>query len=137
LVVHTDRTKVDRMLTNLVSNAIKFTSSGSVTVVTGLAADGRPQVEVHDTGPGIAPEDRERIFHEFTRANDANVNGEPGWGMGLAICRRFADLLDATLEVDSEPNVGSTFRILLPAHSIVQADRGACAGGRADATGTA
>jgi signal transduction histidine kinase len=119
MIVHTDRSKLDRMLTNLVTNAIKYTPAGSVSVTTGLDPGGRPQLEVRDTGPGILPEDRDRIFNEFTRGSLVHADGQHGWGMGLAICRRLARLLGAAVEVDSEPARGSTFRIVLPASARV------------------
>jgi signal transduction histidine kinase len=136
IVVSTDRTKLDRMLTNLVTNAIKFTETGSVTVTASVDGEGRAQVEVRDTGPGIAPHEREHIFDEFARGAQAGSGAEPGWGMGLAICRRLAKVLDAELTMDSVPGKGSTFRIRLGAGTLADAAPGAASRGAWRARGT-
>ncbi|WP_096786057.1 hybrid sensor histidine kinase/response regulator [Rhodobacter sp. CZR27] len=100
-----------RIAQNLVSNAIKYTASGRVLV--GARRQGADVwLEVHDTGPGIAVEDRERIFNEFERL--APDGEEPGTGLGLSIVRRACLRLGHDIDLRSEPGRGSVFRIRLP-----------------------
>ncbi|QCP85754.1 hybrid sensor histidine kinase/response regulator [Cereibacter sphaeroides] len=100
-----------RIAQNLVSNAIKYTRTGRVLV--GARREGADVwLEVHDTGPGIAPEDRERIFNEFERL--APEGEEPGTGLGLSIVRRACLRLGHEVALDSAPGRGSVFRIRLP-----------------------
>jgi signal transduction histidine kinase len=105
-----DRQRVRQILVNLVGNALKFTESGEVTVEAGGATDGLFRVVVHDTGPGIAPEQHEAIFEEFHQAEGA----APGTGLGLAISRRLARAMGGDITLESEGGRGSTFRVELP-----------------------
>jgi two-component system sensor histidine kinase RpfC len=108
-----DARHLREVLLNLMDNAIKFTPTGSVT----LAADGqdidggqiRLRLEVMDTGIGIAPEARERIFALFTQANDSILDRFGGTGLGLALCERRMRLMGGSIGVDSVPQAGSTF----------------------------
>lgn len=111
----TDVALLRRIVLNLVSNAIKFTANGSVTLWadTGPAAD-EVAVHVADTGPGIPAEVQDRIFEEFFQLGNAERNRSRGLGLGLAIVRRLAALLDARVEVASGVAQGSTFTIRLP-----------------------
>jgi signal transduction histidine kinase len=116
LRVRTDRIKLARVVRNLLSNALKFTDAGSITASC-RAGGGAVEIRVADSGVGIAPADRERIFLEFTQLNGASAAERAGWGLGLAICRRLVALMGGTLEVESEPGRGSTFIVRLPAGS--------------------
>jgi len=118
--VHTDPTRVRQILGNLLSNAVKYTPVGGAIEVRinertsrREAGDGGPWLALHviDTGPGIAPEDQERIFEEFTRLAPGAAEGA---GLGLAISRRIARLLGGDLTVESEPGHGSNFTLWLP-----------------------
>lgn len=109
----TDRGKVSQILRNLVSNALKFTESGAVTVSAALADDGGIVFNVTDTGIGIAPEDRERIFEEFVQVASPLQSRVKGTGLGLPLSRRLAELLGGTLTVESTPGRGSTFSVTL------------------------
>jgi len=95
---------------NLISNALKYTVSGRVLVGV-RRAPGGVWLQVHDTGPGIAPKDQERIFNEFERLSNSD---QPGTGLGLTIVRRACQQLGHELEVHSTPGRGSLFRVLLP-----------------------
>jgi signal transduction histidine kinase len=105
-----DGSKLRQVLINLVSNAVKFTSAGSVRVSTSVAALGGDSVQitvvVADTGAGIAAVDQERIFRPFERATTSRSDGT---GLGLAISLAHARLMQGDLVVDSRPGVGSTF----------------------------
>jgi heavy metal sensor kinase len=103
-------------LMNLLHNAIKYTPDGGAIRVRAMTdASGRSLIEVQDTGPGIAPVHRERIFERFYRA-DAGANGEPaGVGLGLAIASWAVTANGGRIELESEESRGSLFRIVLPA----------------------
>jgi signal transduction histidine kinase len=119
--VHTDADRVRQILINLLSNAVKFTDEGRVTLSAAHgdgaaagedAAHGWVELRVADTGPGIAPENQERIFHEFEQIVGATARG--GTGLGLPISRKLARLLGGDLTVESELGRGSTFILRLP-----------------------
>ncbi len=114
LWVHTDPQLLQRLLANLVENAIKYTPQGGVLV---LARARGPQVwiEVIDTGVGIAPEHAERVFDEFYQVDNPGRDRSRGLGMGLAIVRRLAALLGHTIALHSQVGRGSRFRLVLPA----------------------
>ena len=115
--INVDGGKLRQVLINLVGNAIKYSAKGSVTLRAKVAdAEStrlRLRFEVQDTGPGIAPEDRERIFHPFVRLVDRSA-AENGTGLGLAIARQFVELMGGMLAVDSEQGVGSLFHFEIP-----------------------
>lgn len=113
LRVRSDGAKIRRVLTNLLTNALKYTDEGAVTVRAGRAgAD--VFVEVADTGPGIPPESREAVFDEYVRLDRAR----DGTGLGLAIARRLAELLGGRLAMESELGAGTTVRLELPGRSF-------------------
>jgi signal transduction histidine kinase len=112
LTLQTDRLKLERILQNLVSNAIKFTDRGSVTIE--VSSAGRDTtLNVIDTGVGIAVDQHETIFDEFYQVNNCERDSTKGFGLGLAIARRLARQLQGELVVDSEPGRGSRFSLLL------------------------
>ena len=112
-LVMADPMRLREILTNLVSNAIKFTPSGSVTI-TSTPLDGMAEISVIDTGIGIPVESRERIFEEFRQANDQISRTFGGTGLGLSIARKLAELQGGHMGVDSEPGKGSRFWFTLP-----------------------
>ncbi len=113
LKVRADPLRLIQVLSNLVTNAVKFTEPGGrVDVVAGRRA-GAVQVHVRDTGIGIAPAEQERIFQEFMQIERPDRRQE-GTGLGLALSRRLVHLMDGTLAVTSEPGCGSTFTVTLP-----------------------
>lgn len=114
ITVHTDPELLRRVLANLVDNALKFTHRGGVTVLASVGEAG-VQVEVRDTGPGIEPQDRERIFDDLVRLEGGGRDNVPGHGLGLGIVRRLVALLDIGLDLDSAPGQGTTFRLTLAA----------------------
>lgn len=112
--LRTDRIKLARVVRNLLTNAIKFTESGSITAGCAVAGD-EVVVRVSDTGIGIAAQDLERIFVEFTRVATGGGHNAEGWGMGLAICKRLTELMGGRITVSSAPGQGSEFVVHLPA----------------------
>ncbi len=110
-----DGNRLQQVLMNLVSNAVKFTSAGHVEVRACVAAGPdhpRLRFEVADTGPGIRAADRERIFAPFTQLKDSGAPAQ-GSGLGLTICRELVELMDGSIGVLSEAGMGSTFYLEL------------------------
>ncbi|MFP4145327.1 MAG: ATP-binding protein [Phycisphaeraceae bacterium] len=121
-IVQTDAGKLQQILFNFLSNAVKFTPpGGEVTIAAAalppLPAEDQPRVRisVSDTGPGIAPEDHERIFEKFTQLDASVTRQHMGTGLGLTISRELADMLQGRIEVDSELGQGATFSVTIPA----------------------
>ena len=110
-----DPLRLRQIINNLLSNAVKFTDRGSITL-TARYAERMLVVSVADTGKGMEPSDRERIFQEFTRLPGAQ--GKEGFGLGLSIVRMLVQLLEGTIEVDSVPGKGSTFTVRIPIFPI-------------------
>jgi signal transduction histidine kinase len=122
--LRTDRVKLQRVISNLVSNAIKFTEHGTVTVAAALTSDRVAVICVQDTGMGIAPQQLERIFTEFAQVGNPSSDGNSGWGLGLAICRRLVRLIGGRITVESELNRGSVFKVRLPSECVVNEPQG-------------
>ena len=117
LLFHADVLRVRQVLLNLVGNACKFTSDGTVTVTAHLeAVQGRTWLvaEVADTGIGIAPAQVARLFGEFEQADASTTRRFGGTGLGLAISHRFCRLMGGSLSVDSHEGRGSTFTMRVP-----------------------
>jgi PAS domain S-box-containing protein len=113
--ITSDRGKVKQIVLNLVTNAIKFTPSGTVTVTVGWEAGPKEvEIAVADTGIGIDPADHERVFEDFRQADNSPAREYGGAGLGLAICRRLAVMLDGRIDLQSRPGKGSTFTLRLP-----------------------
>jgi signal transduction histidine kinase len=117
--LRTDKVKLGRILTNLVTNAVKFTETGQVRLEANLLADRTLQFRIVDTGIGIAPENIMLIFDEFAQLKSSQRAKTGGSGMGLAITRRLVQLLGGKLEVVSEAGKGSTFAFCLQASTVI------------------
>ncbi|SDH94276.1 ATP-binding protein [Lutimaribacter saemankumensis] len=116
-LVRGDRARLRQIMNNLVDNAIKHTTSGTVALeLTGTGHDGDPLVEIQvsDTGTGIAPTDRTRIFEDFVRIERQDGIDPGGTGLGLGITRRLAEAMGGEIGVESEPGEGSLFWVRLP-----------------------
>jgi signal transduction histidine kinase len=111
--VVTDRSKLRQILLNLLSNAIQYTDAGSVNL-RARETDGRLQIQVEDTGVGIAHGELTKIFDEFHRPDSVHARGRPGTGLGLTISRRLARLLGGDVTAESSVGLGSTFTLDLP-----------------------
>jgi PAS domain S-box-containing protein len=113
--IETDRTRLRQILFNLVSNAVKFTERGSVRIVARfLANDSALEVEVVDTGIGIAAEQQARLFQPFVQADSLATRAHEGTGLGLAITKHLVELLGGEISFESALNRGSTFRVKVP-----------------------
>lgn len=110
-----DPLRLRQIINNLLSNAVKFTDRGGITL-TARYEDRMLVVAVADTGKGMEPSDRERIFQEFTRLPGAQ--GKEGFGLGLSIVRMLVQLLEGTIDVDSVLGKGSTFTVRIPIYPI-------------------
>ncbi|HEX5394342.1 MAG TPA: ATP-binding protein [Rhodocyclaceae bacterium] len=110
-----DEAKMRQILTNLISNAIKATEHGSVTLRLGWMKHNDTdalEIEVQDTGIGISPEDQDRIFQPFVQVGSQSK--QQGTGLGLTITRQFVELMGGKLSLSSQPGQGTTFRVTLP-----------------------
>ncbi len=106
-----DAFRLRQITENLMSNALKFTQKGSVSLTVGYA-DGKLSIAVADTGCGISDDDCKRIFQEFTRLK--NAQGQEGFGLGLAITQKLVVLLGGDIKIDSKEGRGTTFTVTLP-----------------------
>ncbi len=109
-----DHDRVTQILLNLVTNACKYTLDGGQITVTARPVDGMLQIDVTDTGIGIAEEERDKIFDRFYRADHPVVHDSGGTGLGLPIVKSFVELHGGNIWVTSEPGKGSTFSFTLP-----------------------
>ncbi len=108
-----DRDKITQVLTNLISNAIKFTEKGSITVVSGKSGD-TVQIAVKDTGPGIKAEDLPRLFRAFEQLEKGKDRRTGGTGLGLTISKEIIDKHGGAIWAESEYGKGTTFYFTLP-----------------------
>ena len=112
--ITTDRQKVKQILLNLLSNALKFTHDGRVTISARRLADRTIALSVADTGIGIAVGDQEKIFEDFRQLDNSPTRAYGGTGLGLSICRRLAQMLNGRISVESHVGKGSVFTVTLP-----------------------
>src|SRR5262249_20447803 len=124
-VLCADRDAVDRILNNLISNAVKCSPEGGRGIVAARACvdcPGMVELSVEDDGVGIAGTDLSRIFERYVRVPDPATTAVRGLGLGLALVRALAEAHGGSVEVESKPGKGSKFRIFLPGQSPVLAD---------------
>ncbi|HEY2019525.1 hybrid sensor histidine kinase/response regulator [Paraburkholderia sp.] len=135
MVVYDDPVLLERVLSNLLSNAVRYTDEGAIWL--GLRRAGREQggyIEVRDSGVGIAPEEHEHIFEEFYQAANPQRDAQQGHGLGLPTVKRLVGLLGGELQLRSAPGRGSVFRFAVQAgdaSSIVASLNDPVAGGSA------
>jgi GAF domain-containing protein/anti-sigma regulatory factor (Ser/Thr protein kinase) len=109
-----DERKVKQILLNLLSNAVKFTPEGGRVTLTAAVADGAVTIAVSDTGVGIAPEDQAAIFEEFRQVGRDDTRTQEGTGLGLTLAKKFVELHEGRIWVESQVGQGSTFTFTLP-----------------------
>lgn len=112
--IYADPNRVIQILTNLISNACKYTPPGGIIRIRANRQGGQVYVEVQDSGIGIAPQDQQRLFEQFFRSDDRAVREEQGWGLGLNVTKRLVELMQGQIGFWSETGKGSTFWFTLP-----------------------
>jgi len=123
LAVRSDPQLLRRVVQNFLSNALRYTGKGSVLLGARRVGSDQVRIEVWDSGPGIAPEQRARIFDEFQRLEHPSPWGEKGLGLGLSICERLAGILGHRLDLHSRVDHGSCFAVTVPRSEPVPARR--------------
>ncbi len=114
LLGHGDAGRIVQVLGNLLSNAVKFTDEGAIELAAECWQPGWLKISVSDSGPGIGPEDRERLFQPFSQLDASITRSHSGSGLGLAICRRLVAAMNGELELTERQQRGSTFVVRLP-----------------------
>ena len=113
--VKADRADLDRVFMNLISNGIKYNRDNGALIVDIGREDGFVKVSVKDSGIGMGPEDIKNLFQEFYRVRNSKTSGISGTGLGLATVKRVLGEYNGRINVQSEPDKGSTFTVYLPA----------------------
>ena len=111
-MVNADRDKIGQVVNNLISNAVKYSRTGSTIQIACVTVDGRAQVSVKDEGMGISPEHVSQLFQRYYRVD--NGNHISGFGIGLYLSSEIIDRHEGKIWVESEPGKGSTFYFSLP-----------------------
>src|SRR5690606_1311806 len=117
--LRTDPDRLRQVLLNIAGNSVKYTPHGSITIEVERAADGGVLFHVRDTGVGISAEHIDRVFEPFWQVDPSERAANRGSGLGLSIVRQLVGLLGGNVSVESEPGVGSTFTVQLPAGPAV------------------
>jgi len=112
-----DRDRIEQVLNNLISNAVKFSRSDTTVTIGATATADEIRIAVVDQGQGIHPEETERIFNAFARGSARPTAGERSTGLGLTICKHIVALHSGRIEVNSEVGRGSRFVVVLPRSS--------------------
>jgi signal transduction histidine kinase/DNA-binding response OmpR family regulator len=112
--IYSDQNRVRQILTNLLSNAAKFTEKGSICISVRSLGKGWIEIEVADSGIGISPQTQALVFEEFRQADGSTTRKYGGTGLGLSITRKLCQLLGGSIRMESEEGKGSTFRVSLP-----------------------
>jgi two-component system heavy metal sensor histidine kinase CusS len=117
--VRTRRTDLERMLRNLLENAVRHSPPGDKVSVSAQASSSAIVISVSDSGPGVALADRPRVFEPFWRGTDQQASGAPGAGLGLAIARQIARAHGGDIELAESSTGGALFRITLPQSRVL------------------
>ncbi len=122
IIIKSDRTKLRQIIDNLISNAIKFTTSGRITLRCWRDGD-YILFEVEDTGIGILKEHQEAVFHRFFQAETSLSRAQSGTGLGLSITKAYVELMGGKIWLRSDPGVGSTFGFSVPYNKFITAEK--------------
>jgi signal transduction histidine kinase len=112
--LHTDSQRLMQILTNLLSNANKYTPQGGTITLGASTEGGLVRFAVRDSGIGMTAQEQSRLFTQFFRGESAAVRDQPGWGLGLHVTKRLVEVLGGTIGVESQPGAGSTFWFTQP-----------------------
>ena len=113
--LHSDKDEINRLLTNLLSNAIKYNRTGGTIGINVLSSSPYVIIEVKDSGIGMKPEEKAKLFTEFFRAKNEMTKDISGTGLGLSIVKRIVDAYSGKIEVQSKYGEGTSIKIFLPA----------------------
>jgi two-component system sensor histidine kinase SenX3 len=116
--LHGDKDLLGVAITNLITNAFKYTASGGRVSVSAAAEESDVIIEVADTGIGISNEDQARVFERFFRSDHAEVRQRTGSGLGLSLVAEIAEIHDGSVSVESQIGKGSKFRLRLPSREV-------------------
>jgi signal transduction histidine kinase len=119
--VSADPRRMERVLKNLLDNAVKFSPSDGKVDIRLFGSDGRAIIEVEDSGPGVKPDDHSLLFQRFSQG-EAGKRHAGGSGLGLYLCRQVIEAHGGTIECESQANVATIFRISIPTHSTIQSN---------------
>jgi signal transduction histidine kinase/CheY-like chemotaxis protein len=114
ILINSDKTKIEQILLNLLVNSMKFTERGSVKLLINIQNEKDLEFKVIDTGIGISEENKRVIFSEFRQVDNSTSRKYGGAGLGLAICKKYVELLGSTLQLSTEIGIGSQFWFLIP-----------------------
>jgi signal transduction histidine kinase len=120
-----DALHIEKLLSALIHNAIRFTTTGGVTL-RAIVHDGLT-FEVQDTGPGMTRAEASRLFEAFAQGDESSTRVADGLGLGLTAAHGLARLMGGRIEVESTPGVGSIFRVVLPLTAVVRSSADAAA----------
>ncbi len=115
LCIKADNDEISRLFTNLISNAIKYNRDQGIINISLYQSDNYIITEIKDSGIGLKPEDKQRLFSEFFRAKNEKTKNISGTGLGLSIVKRIVDSYSGKIEVESEFGEGTTFKVFFPA----------------------
>jgi signal transduction histidine kinase len=115
-----DAGRLGQMMDNLLANALKFTPRGGRVEVRGFERDDAVCIQVRDTGMGISEDDQQRLFERFFRTSQAQAEAIQGTGLGLSIVAAIVEAHGGSVEVESEPGIGTTFTVVLPMAVVTQ-----------------
>lgn len=118
LIVYFDKNMLKTILRNLLSNAIKFSFKSSTIKVEAVQKQGTVELKISDSGIGMKPEDKDKLFRIDVHHSTKGTNAEGGTGLGLLLCKDFVELNGGTISVDSEYKVGTTFTVMLPTSAL-------------------